>query len=58
MALAEKFDGEAIPFDRLYDTAPWADIIISSTGAPHTIFRKEHGERFLHVAQEPPHVLH
>ncbi len=24
-----------------------ADIVISSTGAPHAIFRKEHGEKFL-----------
>jgi glutamyl-tRNA reductase len=54
VALAEKFDGEAIPFERLYDTAPWADIIISSTGAPHTIFRKEHGEKFLHARKNRP----
>ncbi len=54
VALAEKFDGEAIPFDRLYDTAPWADIIISSTGAPHAIFRKEHGEKFLHARKNRP----
>jgi glutamyl-tRNA reductase len=54
VALAAKFEGEAIPFDRLYDTAPWADIIISSTGAPHTIFRKEHGEKFLHVRKNRP----
>jgi glutamyl-tRNA reductase len=54
VALASKFDGEAIPFERLYDTAPWADIIISSTGAPHTIFRKEHGEKFLQARKNRP----
>jgi glutamyl-tRNA reductase len=54
VALAEKFQGEAIPFERLYDTVPWADIVISSTGAPHTIFRKEHGEKFLHVRKNRP----
>jgi glutamyl-tRNA reductase len=54
VALAEKFDGEAIPFERLYDTAPWADIIISSTGAPHAIFRKEHGEKFLQARKNRP----
>jgi glutamyl-tRNA reductase len=54
VALAAKFDGEAIPFERLYDTAPWADIIISSTGAPHAIFRKEHGEKFLHARKNRP----
>lgn len=54
VALASKFDGEAIPFERLYDTVPWADIIISSTGAPHAIFRKEHGEKFLHARKNRP----
>jgi glutamyl-tRNA reductase len=52
--LAEKFNGEAIPFERLYDTVPWADIIISSTGAPHAIFRKEHGETFLQIRKNRP----
>jgi glutamyl-tRNA reductase len=54
VALANKFEGEAIPFERLYDTAPWADIVISSTGAPHAIFRKEHGEKFLHIRKNRP----
>jgi len=54
VAMAAKFNGEAIPFERLYETAPWADIIISSTGAPHTIFRKEHGEKFLHARKNRP----
>jgi len=45
--LAQKFNGQAIRFEELYDTADRADIIISSTGAPHAIFRREHGERFL-----------
>ncbi len=47
VALARKFNGEALPFDQLYETVSRADIVISSTGAPHAIFRKEHGERFL-----------
>jgi glutamyl-tRNA reductase len=54
VALASKFEGEAIPFERLYDTVAWADIVISSTGAPHTIFRKEHGEKFLHARKNRP----
>src|SRR3974390_1534581 len=54
VTLAEKFNGEAIPFDRLYETVPWADIVISSTGAPHAIFRKEHGEKFLHARKNRP----
>jgi len=53
-ALAKKFNGEAIPFDQLYETVPRADIVISSTGAPHAIFRKEHGERFLSRRRNRP----
>jgi glutamyl-tRNA reductase len=45
--LAHKFSGQAIRFDELYDTADRADIVITSTGAPHAIFRREHAERFL-----------
>jgi len=45
--LAQKFDGQAIEFTRLYDTCDRADIVITSTGAPHFIFRPEHGEKFL-----------
>jgi glutamyl-tRNA reductase len=54
VALAKKFDGEAIPFEKLYDTAGLADIVISSTGAPHTIFRREHGEKFLSKRRNRP----
>src|SRR5271165_6302827 len=45
--LAQKFDGQAIEFSRLYDTCERADIVITSTGAPHFIFNREHGEKFL-----------
>jgi glutamyl-tRNA reductase len=54
VALAKKFDGEAIPFEKLYNTAGLADIVISSTGAPHTIFRREHGEKFLSKRRNRP----
>ncbi len=54
VTLAKKFNGEALPFDDLYDTVPRADIVISSTGAPHAIFRKEHGERFLTKRRNRP----
>ena len=47
VTLAEKFSGEVIPFDKLYDTCDRADIVITSTGAPHAIFRRQHAERFL-----------
>jgi len=54
VALAKKFSGQAIPFEQLYDTVPNADIVISSTGAPHAIFNKEHGEKFLHRRKNRP----
>ena len=53
-ALAKKFNGQAIPFEKLYETVPNADIVISSTGAPHAIFRKEHGEKFLSQRRNRP----
>jgi len=52
--LAQKFDGQAIEFSRLYDTCDRGDIVITSTGAPHAIFRKEHGELFLSRRKNRP----
>src|SRR3989440_6874493 len=45
--LAGKFNGQVILFEQLYETCDRADIVITSTGAPHAIFRREHGELFL-----------
>jgi glutamyl-tRNA reductase len=47
VSLAHRFNGEAIKFDDLYDTCDRADIVITSTGSPRAIFRREHGEQFL-----------
>src|SRR6266567_5660726 len=47
IGLAQKFNGQAIQFDDLYNTCDRADIVITSTGSPHAIFRREHGEQFL-----------
>jgi glutamyl-tRNA reductase len=52
--MAENFQGQVIPFDRLYEAASEADIVISSTGAPHPIFRREHGQAFLHRRRNRP----
>jgi len=52
--LAHRFEGEAIRFDELYETADRADIVISSTGAPHAIFRREHGLQFLQRRKNRP----
>jgi glutamyl-tRNA reductase len=47
VSLAYKFKGQAIHFEDLHNTCDRADIVITSTGAPHAIFRREHGETFL-----------
>ncbi len=52
--MAETFDGQVIPFEQLHDTASQADIVISSTGAPHPIFRREHGQAFLQRRRNRP----
>jgi len=40
--LAQRFGGRAIQFDDLYAHADQADIIITSTGSPRPVFRREH----------------
>jgi len=52
--MAEPFKGRVIPFEELYEAASQADIVISSTGAPHPIFRKEHGQAFMHRRRNRP----
>ncbi len=52
--MAEEFNGRVVPFDQLYDTVSEADIVISSTGAPHPIFRREHGQAFMHRRRNRP----
>jgi glutamyl-tRNA reductase len=52
--LAEPFNGRVVPFDQLHDVAAEADIVISSTGAPHPIFRREHGQAFMHRRRNRP----
>ncbi len=52
--LAEQLGGQAIKFDDLVKYAGHADIVISSTGAPHHILRKQHGEQFLAERKNRP----
>ena len=52
--LAQKFEGQAIEFSRLYETCERADIVITSTGSPNFIFRREHGEKFLAQRKNRP----
>lgn len=53
-SLAQQFGGSAIRFDELYEHCEQADIVITSTGAPVAIFRREHGERFLNRRKNRP----
>src|SRR3977135_2366541 len=52
--IAQKFHGTAIRFDDLYANVDRADIVISSRAAPHAIFRREHGEKFLARRKNKP----
>jgi glutamyl-tRNA reductase len=52
--MAEGFSGQVIPFEQLHEAASQADIVISSTGAPHPIFRREHGQVFLQRRRNRP----
>src|SRR6266571_5182037 len=54
LALAQKFGGEAIPFEQLYESADRADVVITSTGREQPIFRREHGEIFLSRRKNRP----
>jgi len=37
MALAEQFNGEALAWRQLDEALSWADVVVSATGAPHTV---------------------
>jgi len=52
--MAEQFAGRVTPYEQLYEVASDADIVISSTGAPHPIFRREHGQRFMQKRRNRP----
>jgi glutamyl-tRNA reductase len=54
IGLAHKFNGQAIEFSRLYDTCDRADIVITSTGSPNFIFKREHGERLMAARKNKP----
>ena len=52
--LAQAFHGSAIHFEQLFDHLNKADIVISSTGAPHFVIRKEQAERLLAARRNRP----
>lgn len=56
--MAEEFRGrvstQVVDFVQLHKAACEADIVISSTGAPQPIFRRDHGHAFLHARKNRP----
>jgi glutamyl-tRNA reductase len=56
--MAEEIQGRivprVVPFEELYEAAAEADIVISSTGAPHHIFTPKHGQDFLRKRRNRP----
>jgi glutamyl-tRNA reductase len=52
--LAAAFGGNPIPFEQLFDHAVEADIIISSTGAPHFVVTRDDGHRLMERRKHRP----
>ncbi|HEX4999673.1 MAG TPA: glutamyl-tRNA reductase [Terriglobia bacterium] len=52
--LAKVFEGAAVPFEHFVDHIDRADIVISSTGAPHFIVTKPMAEQIIHRRKNKP----
>jgi len=52
--LARIFEGAALPFEHFIDHIDRADIVISSTGAPHFVITKEIAEQIIHRRKNKP----
>ena len=52
--MAQVFDGAAVPFEHLNDHIDRADIVISSTGAPHFVITKLQAERIIRQRKNRP----
>src|SRR6516225_1709058 len=52
--LAKVFEGAAVPFEHFTDHMVGADIVISSTGAPHFIIGKTLAEQVIHRRKNKP----
>ena len=55
--LAERWGGQVSSFDRLAVVLPGVDIVICSTGAPHTILQREMVERAMQHRPDKPLVI-
>ena len=52
--LAKVFEGAAVPFEHFIDHMAGADIVITSTGAPHFIIGKNLAEQVIHRRKNKP----
>jgi glutamyl-tRNA reductase len=52
--MAKVFEGAAVPFEHITDHIDRADIVISSTGAPHFIINKTIAEQTIHRRKNKP----
>jgi len=52
--LAKVFEGAAVPFEHFTDHMTGADIVITSTGAPHFIIGKNLAEQVIHRRKNKP----
>ncbi len=57
LALAERFQGHAVPYDQLRSTLARADIVICATGAPHFVISKDDVESAVHQRMNRPIFL-
>ena len=55
--LADRWDGRALPFEALPDALRDADVVISSTSAPHPVIRAEHVRAALAARSDRPLLL-
>ena len=55
--LAEEFNGSVVPFDERYMAMARADVVISSTGSPHTVINKDELEPVLSLREGRPLVV-
>jgi len=54
VSLAEKYKGIAVKFTDFVDHMVHADIVISSTGAPHYVVTKDHISKVMHKRKNKP----
>ena len=54
IALAQKYQGQAFPFDQLDSSLPEADIVISSTGAREHIITKDRARKAMRERKNAP----